>query len=239
MTPPVGAGPRAAAETSPPAAGSKTLDNGIRLLKEVARTPGGLTVTELARAVGVHRTVAYRLLGTLSAHGLVSQSADGRYEMGLGALGLFGAVRPALQELARPELRSLVEHTGATAFVAVLDGDEAVSVAVVEPVRSQAHVAYPVGLRHRVDRGAGGLAILGARAPQPDERVEISRARELGYATSYGELENGIWGLASAIPVTGAAPESAIGVVALGPLDEPRTAELVLAAAATISRRLS
>jgi DNA-binding phage protein len=46
------------------AEGAKTLDNGIRVLKVVAANPDGLTMTEIAKATGVHRTVAYRLLLT-------------------------------------------------------------------------------------------------------------------------------------------------------------------------------
>jgi len=218
---------------------SKTLDNGIRLLMELVRAPDGLTVTELARAIGVHRTVAYRLVGTLASHALVEQAPDGRYSVGLGALALSRAVRRTLQSLARPQLRDLAQHTEATAFVAALDGDEAVSVAVVEPVHSQAHVAYPVGVRHPIDRGAGGLAILSGRAPHQGERPEVALARQNGYATSHSELGNGVWGLAAPIPNPTGPPKASIGVIALGPLDESRTAALVIAAAEAIGRQVT
>ena len=46
-----------------------------------------------------------------------------------------------------------------TAFLVVRSGDEAVTVATVEPQDSTAHVVYRPGTRHPVDRGAPGLAL--------------------------------------------------------------------------------
>jgi DNA-binding IclR family transcriptional regulator len=44
---------------------SQTLDRGLRVLKLLAETDHGLTVTELSKQLGVNRTVVYRLLATL------------------------------------------------------------------------------------------------------------------------------------------------------------------------------
>jgi DNA-binding IclR family transcriptional regulator len=54
------------------------LDNGLRVLEAIATRPDGSTIADLARVVGIHRTVAYRLLVTLTDHALVSQGPDGR-----------------------------------------------------------------------------------------------------------------------------------------------------------------
>lgn len=50
---------------------SQTLDRGLRVLKLLADTDHGLTVTELSNKLGVNRTVVYRLLATLEQHTLV------------------------------------------------------------------------------------------------------------------------------------------------------------------------
>ncbi|HEV7977440.1 IclR family transcriptional regulator [Amycolatopsis sp.] len=221
-----------------PAAGAKTLDNGIRVLKAVAAHPQGLGVTELARLVGVHRTVAYRLLGTLTQHSLVSQGKDGHYRLGLGVVELSMSLRSDLRSVARPHLRDLAEATGATAHLTILDGEDAVSIAVVEPGNVGVHVAYRVGFRHSVTVGAAGLAILLGRPPQPGERREVTEGRRRGFAASQGELQSGAWGLAA--PVSGADGESvaSVGVIALGPLDEAATSASVLRAAEAIRREL-
>lgn len=48
---------------------SQTLDRGLRVLKLLADTDHGLTVTELSNKLGVNRTVVYRLLATLEQIG--------------------------------------------------------------------------------------------------------------------------------------------------------------------------
>ena len=63
---------RMAAETS------QTLDRGLRVLDVLAHSPSGLSVTELAAAVGVNRTVVYRLVATLEQHGLARRDTAGQ-----------------------------------------------------------------------------------------------------------------------------------------------------------------
>ena len=73
---------------------SQTLDRGLRLLKVLAQEPNGLTVTELASRLGIHRTNVYRLLATLAQHRLVWRDRAGRYLLGTGVMELArGVVR--------------------------------------------------------------------------------------------------------------------------------------------------
>ncbi|WP_031524725.1 IclR family transcriptional regulator [Streptomyces sp. NRRL F-5123] len=146
---------------------SQTLDRGLRVLKLLADTDHGLTVTELASKLGVNRTVVYRLLATLEQHSLVRRDLGGRARVGLGVLGLAHQVHPLLREAALPALRSLAEDIGATAHLTLVDGSEALAVAVVEPTWTDYHVAYRTGFRHPLDRGAAGRAILAGRGMQP------------------------------------------------------------------------
>ena len=141
---------------------SQTLDRGLRVLDVLASAPGGLTVTELAAQLGVNRTVVYRLVSTLEQHALIRKDARGRLHVGLGVLHLASAVQPVLRDLAVPVLRSLAEAVGCTAHLTVADGDEALALAVVEPSWTDFHVAYRVGARHPLSRGAAGEAILPA-----------------------------------------------------------------------------
>jgi DNA-binding IclR family transcriptional regulator len=149
---------------------SQTLDRGLRVLKLLADTDHGLTVTELASRLGVNRTVVYRLLATLEQHSLVRRDLGGRARVGLGVLGLAHQVHPLLREAALPALRSLAEDIGATAHLTLVDGSEALAVAVVEPTWTDYHVAYRTGFRHPLERGAAGRAILAGRGlrPSPD-----------------------------------------------------------------------
>jgi DNA-binding IclR family transcriptional regulator len=219
-------------------AGAKTLDNGIALLQALARHPDGQPVTALARETGVHRTVAYRLLGSLLAARLVEQRPDGAYVLGLGLIELAGTVRGGLQDAAAPVLRRLADEAGATAFLAARDGDDVVGIAVIEPAGAGLHVSYRVGQRHPAVVGADGMALLAGGEPRDGERPEITQARSRGYAVSTGEVEPGAWGLATWVPARSGAVEASIGVIALRQLPEEDVAPLVRAAAHEIGQRV-
>jgi len=204
---------------------SQTLDRGLRLLEVLADAAGGLTVAEASAMLGVNRTIVYRLLATLELHGLVRRSAAGRFSVGFGVLSLAGSVYPILRHVAQPVLRSLAESVGATAHLTIADGAEALAVAVVEPTRTNYHVAYRVGSRHPLGRGAAGRAIMAGRDGDPR------------YTASSGELEPGAQGVAA--PLVGAGVEASIGVVALGELDASVVGPQVVSAAEELTLRLS
>ena len=113
----------------------------------LAEANDGLTVTEAAGALGVTRTVVYRLAATLEVHGLLRRSPDGRLSLGFGVLALAGAVHPLLRRAALPVLRELAEDVGATAPLTVADGGEALAVGGGEARRAASPVAFPGGSR--------------------------------------------------------------------------------------------
>ncbi len=192
-------------------------------------------MTELAAALGTSRPVVYRLLEPLAARRLVRR-ADGRFRLGLGLLELAGRVASGLAAAAGPHLRALADELGATAHLTLLEGDDAVVAAAVEPSGATLHVAYRVGLRHPVAAGAAGLAILAGRPPRPGERPEVGLARERGFAVSSGELQAGAHGFAVPLAAAGRPAEASIGLVALAPLDPAAAAPRVRAAASALAR---
>ncbi|GGR67741.1 transcriptional regulator [Streptomyces humidus] len=210
---------------------SQTLDRGLKVLKLLADTDHGLTVTELSNKLGVNRTVVYRLLATLEQHALVRRDLGGRARVGLGVLRLGRQVHPLVREAALPALRSLAEDIGATAHLTLVDGSEALAVAVVEPSWTDYHVAYRAGFRHPLDRGAAGRAILAARqrAARP--------ADEPGYTLTHGELEAGASGAAAPLlGVTGV--EGSVGVVMLADAVPERVGPRVVDAAREVAEAL-
>ncbi len=159
---------------------SQTLDRGLRVLRTLAATPNGLSITALAAEIGVNRTVVYRLVATLEQHGLARRDAGGRLHVGLGVLALARGLQPVLRELAAPVLRSLAEQLGSTAHLTVADGGEALAIAVVEPSWTDYHVAYRVGARHPLEQGAAGKAILLGRSEQCRGDVRRDDGRDPG-----------------------------------------------------------
>ncbi|HYH33791.1 MAG TPA: helix-turn-helix domain-containing protein [Nocardioides sp.] len=206
---------------------SQTLDRGLRVLTVLAEAPSGLTVTELAAAVGVNRTVVYRLVSTLEQHALLRRDRRGRLHVGLGVLRLSASVQPALREAAAPVLRRLAEAVGCTAHLTVADGDEALALSVIEPSWPDFHVSYRIGARHPLDRGAAGRAILLGR----------EEGHTAAYVATTGELQPGARGLAA--PVRGVdGLEASVGIVTLTDLKMDDLAVHVTAAAAELASRL-
>ncbi|WP_433055044.1 IclR family transcriptional regulator [Dactylosporangium sp. CS-033363] len=205
---------------------AQTLDRGLRLLHLVADTPSGLTMTEAATALGVGRAVVYRLVATLSEHGMIRRDRAGRLRLGAGLLHLARRAQPLVADAALPALRRLAETVGATAHLTIADGGEAYALAVVEPSWTQFHVAYRTGSRHPLEQGAAGKAIL------------AGRHGDFTVVTTTGELQPGAHGVAAAIPgVEGL--EASVGVVALSELDPSSVPTEVTSAAAAIARALS
>ncbi|MGH3316719.1 MAG: IclR family transcriptional regulator [Nocardioidaceae bacterium] len=214
-----------------PAETSQTLDRGLRVLELLAAHPRGMSVTELAGALEVNRTVVYRLVTTLEQHALARRDGSGRVELGLAVLNLSRAVQPMLRDLATGILRRLAEELGATAHLTVADGGEALAIAVVEPSWTDYHVGYRVGARHPLDVGAAGKAILLGRA------IAAGAAEGAELVATEGELQTGAFGLAAPIlDLPGV--EASVGVVALSSLDAEKAGPPLVAAARGIAGRL-
>lgn len=194
---------------------SQTLSRGIRALEVLAAADGALSIDDLAGELGVHRSIAYRIVRTLEDHRLIARDPAGRCLPGAGLAILAHSVSRDLQSVALPELAAVAEEVGMTTLIAVHDHDECVTLTSVEPRRAAATVAQRPGTRHPLDRGAPGLAlltILGAEERDPEVRATVAAARERGYATSHDEVITGLYSVAVPIPSRGLT-QAAIAVV--------------------------
>ncbi len=133
-----------------------------------------MTVQRLAEELGVHRSIAYRILQTLRDFGFVTPGSDGVYRPGSRLASLSTAYLPALREIATPVMRRLADHAGCTVHLFVAERDEAVSIEVVEPVTVAQHISFRAGMRTLLDRGAAGYALLAAGPEVPDEPEAVA-----------------------------------------------------------------
>lgn len=210
----------------------QTLSRGLQVLEIVSRSPSGLSIAEIAQALGVHRAIAYRLVSTLEEHLLVVRDPEGRIGIGGGVVALSERYQPQLRAAAQPVLRSLAEASGGTAFLCIAQGDECVAIEVAEPEAPLLKVSYRVGSRHPVTRGAAGLAIAMQRPPRREDPEAIQIARRDGFALTRGQLQEGAIGVAAPLARAGRAglsAEACIGVVAMHALDTKAATAAVLA----------
>lgn len=189
----------AGTDTTTAAPQSQTLSRGIRILEILADAREPLTIDELAQRLGVHRSVAYRLLRTLEHHRLTVRDPGGRIILGARLAALAAGVAHDVQAEALPELTSAANELAMTCFLAVLDADEIVTLTSVEPRHAIASVAQRPGTRHSIGLGAPGKVIL-ASLPQHDwpadvdapHRAELDEVRDRGYAISHDEVIPGL-----------------------------------------------
>ena len=209
---------------------SQTLDRGIRVLEAIAESADGLTVTELAQILGIGRTVVYRLVVTLEQHAFLRRSGDGKCRLGLAVLTMGRQVQPIVRDVALPALRLLSDAVGATAHLTIVDGTEALTAVVVEPPRSDVHVAYRMGARQPLESNAAGRAVLAAR-------TAAGRPLEPPWVVATSEGPQGAYGIA--VPITGVPGlEASVGVVSLRELNEVDVGTRVARAAGEIARAL-
>jgi len=215
----------------PAAAGvpaSQTLSRGIRILEILAAAREPLSIDEIAARLEVHRSIAYRLVRTLEHHGLIGRDGSGTVALGARMAALAAGVAHDLQAAALPELTTVANALGMTCFVAVLDRDECITLASVEPRHAIASVAQRPGARHSLAVGAPSKAILSALATDQwpvdaDDRLRagVADARTRGYATSHDEVIPTVQSIAVPLRLRPPQRPAALAVVHVGVQVDP------------------
>lgn len=172
-------------------------------------------ISDIAVELDIHKSSASRLAATLASSGYLVAASAGNYALGprLAALGSLVAARQDLTAVVTPFLAELVERTGETGHLAVLDGTMAKTVQVVDgwhTVRMHSWVGK-VSPAHCSSMGKALLAglpdgELAERCPGPDLAMrtdrtittigqlhkELDHIRRTGHAIDNEELEPGL-----------------------------------------------
>ncbi|MGK5114797.1 IclR family transcriptional regulator [Geodermatophilus sp. CPCC 205506] len=144
----------------------------LAVLDAFTRERPALTLSEIARAVGVPLSTAHRLVGELRRWGGLERDADGRFRVGLRLFEL-GALAPrglGLREAALPFMEDLYEVTHQNVQLAVRDD---VEVLFVErfAARDAVTVLTQVGGRFALPPTGVGLVLLAYAPVEVQERV--------------------------------------------------------------------
>ncbi|MQA81453.1 MAG: helix-turn-helix domain-containing protein [Streptosporangiales bacterium] len=199
----------------------------IELLKAFTQEEPELGLADIARITGLSKPTAFRLLATLQAGGLVSQSArTGSYSLG-SEIAVLAAVRARQSDLldrALPVMRLIRDDLDETTSLAIRVGDHRVHLYQLESLQTVRRTTE-IGDRAPLYAGAANRVLLAAmddgeiaaylqRTPlvaftprtttDPDKlRAKIRRIRRDGYAESRGERDPA--GAAVAAPIRDAA----------------------------------
>lgn len=195
--------------------GAQTLARGIQVLKDVAASADGLTIHDVALGVGVHRSVASRLLQTLTDSGLVVRGADGHYRAGAGLIPLARSGIAVFRDGLLPEVRGLADRLDATITVFIEQGGAAYALLVETPRSAGFHFTVTEGASYAFDRGAATWALRSLHPPRPDDPEFLAEVRAQGWARTFGEVEFGVYALAVPIPSDGLRPNACITMITL------------------------
>ncbi len=242
------------------------LERGLAILEIVAKSKNGYTFSQLARQLDFPKSSIHALLVTFERLGYLQQlDTSGRYVAGLNLVRIATAASHGimLRQKAGPFLCELTQRTGLTSHMAILEHNEALLVAKVEP-SGTIPVATWVGKRidyHCTSLGKVLIAWLGEaeidklvrerRMLRHNENTictparlkqELMRTRQAGYALDDEEEEIGMRCVGA--PVIGISGNVEAAVSVSGTVlqirleDVTRLGTLVQEAAFDMSRRL-
>lgn len=216
---------------------SGTVRKGLALLPLLAEHPDGATAKQLVEDSGYAFSTCYRLLSTLVDEGYAEfEPETKRYRLGLllFAMGQRVASARGWAGTALPVMREVVEATGESCLLAVLDGDRFLTVHTVDGPHHR--TTTDPGDRGELHTSALGRALLAFSDPQTREhlvetiemsartensltdrdglRAELDRVREQGWALQDQEHDDGMAALAVPVLSPGAPVRAALALAA-------------------------
>jgi IclR family acetate operon transcriptional repressor len=229
--------------------GVQSVERALKLIEETVGSEQGLTLKALAALAGLPGATTHRLAQTLIARGYLRLDQAKKLRPGSRLFQIGAEAGRQMLTLARPFLRRLVEASGETANLAVLEEPFAVYVAQV-PSESSVRMFVEVGRRVDTSTTAVGKVLLAHHPRQVVERIlagtelarwtpqsitdrnafllELERVASQGYAIDNEEHELGV--RCVSVPVSGAFGETVSAISVSGPASRmtlARCAEIV------------
>lgn len=243
----------------------QSVSRALRILKLFSPDCPALGVMEVARTIGVHKSTASRLMGTLEWEGfLESDPQTGKYRLGLQTVTLANSVGPSgdLRTLVRPAMEELSRTTQETINLTVIQGTECVNLEQIPSPHRIKNIGW-IGRRTPVHCTSTGKAMLAFMSPSERAQLlprrlerytprtitrrerllkELEEIRRRGYAIAQEELEEGLSAVAAPILDKAGKVVAALAVSGpsfrLTPERLPDASARVVKTAARVSRRL-
>jgi IclR family acetate operon transcriptional repressor len=209
-------------ESARPSGGVQSLDRAFAILETMADAGGIIGLSQLAERADLPLATIHRLVRTLVDLGYVRQEPSRQYSLGPRLMRLAGLTTKRIGTWANPHLADAVARIHESVNLAILDGDEVVYVAQVQPDRNFMRMFTEVGRRTLPHATAVGKVMLAHRDPAEVRSLldrtgmprytphtlttttefldALGRARDVGYALDEGEQEVGVRCVAVEVP---------------------------------------
>jgi IclR family transcriptional regulator, acetate operon repressor len=214
----------------------QSLTRALSVMKTVAARGDGATLTDITKATSLAASTAHRLLTTLQQDRFVRfEAEDARWFIGIEAFVVGSAFLQArdIGRAARPYLRRLMEESGETANLAIVDDDMAVYMGQVESRQTMRAICRPGG-RVFLHSSALGKSMLALMPPDEVTRIlatkgmrrltqrtidtpalitaQLAEVRAAGYAIDDEEYPPGLRCVAAAVPDEMGRPLGAVSI---------------------------
>ena len=149
----------------------QSLTRGLSILECLGLAEGGLTLTDIGQRVQLPPSTVHRLLATLEKMGYVYQAGEqGRWYVGVQAFAVGSSFLSSRDFIAQshPFMRRLMDQSGETVNLAILDGTEAVFVDQVQ-CREMMRTIVRLGSRAPLHASGVGKAMF---ASLPDDQID-------------------------------------------------------------------
>ena len=242
---------------------AKVLAKGLRILEELSERPRGMTASELAQLISVHKTSVYRYLNTLLNAGYIANDGTGHYRLANKILEIGSKLlrRMPLRDVAHPLLIKLSSDTQKTVHLSVLDGADVVYIDKVE-TQQTLPIMSRIGSRAPAYCTGVGKALLSALSTDQvveligkmalEKRTqntivdplrlleEIKVSAERGYAIDNGEHEEGIRCFAAPVTAYGGDVAGSVSVTGLErDFEDPSVRDSIITAVSETAREIS
>ena len=183
--------------------GVGVLDKAVALLHALEER-GALGLADLRAAVGLPRATTHRLAVALEHHGLVRRDNEGRFELGLGLVGLgrAAAERLPVATAALPAMEALRDRTGESVQLYVLEGSGRRCVVSLQSTHGLRWIV-PEGALLPLERGSAGRVLTAPPGRRNPGWVESVEEREKGVASVSAPVYGGSGDVVAALSVSG------------------------------------
>ncbi len=213
------------------------VDRAFRILELLKIEGREMTLMEIAKATGWHKSSVHKLLVTMNHHGVLERDPlTKRYYIGI-TMAEYGRI--ALNNLdirvtAKSFLKELVDYSNETAVLAILKGTKMIMIDKREPFLN-IRVSPFIGMRFQATATANGKALL---AWLPEEKVreilqieglprsskkaivdvgaysaDLEETRRRGYAVDREEVYEGVSGVAAPVFTPGGKAIATLSIV--------------------------
>ncbi|GAA4046189.1 IclR family transcriptional regulator [Arthrobacter methylotrophus] len=219
---------------------NSTADRALTILEMFGEAKFSVSAVEVAAALSVARSTAYRYLESLVSRGFLEESPAGGFRLGLRILELARVARQGygLSEVALPRMRSLCDRFGQTVLLTRRAGTSVVCLEREAPSGQLLRISYERGSQLPLTAGASALVLLAwledAQALALFEAIErprftertlstpedlLARLHEIradGFAMTHAEVDPDALGIAAPIFAPDGEVAAGLSVVALG-----------------------